>query len=102
MSQEIDLTLSDDEDNIPGPAPSTPLIKGEQSPPLGTPVLSNEYVQQAAAAAGTNLANHLAADSNTGGDMKRTRVDGKGMWNSWTRNFKTHTLALLGEFTVCN
>lgn len=28
-------------------------------------------------------------------DEKRTRVDGKGLWRSWKRNFKTKLLALL-------
>jgi hypothetical protein len=103
MSEEIDLTLSEDEDVFDPPIQPSSILKEEETHPTRTPQTAHEVTQQSAS--GPNLSAHFATASaslaaasrnfRTDGDSKRTRVDGKGMWNSWTRNFRTHTLALL-------
>ncbi|KAL3798341.1 hypothetical protein HJC23_004994 [Cyclotella cryptica] len=103
MSEEIDLTLSDDEDVNYPPIQTPSVFKDEETHPTRTLEAVNQVTQQSVSE--PRLSAHSATASgslastvrnlHTDGELKRTRVDGKGMWNSWTRNFRTHTLALL-------
>ena len=97
MTDPIDLTLSSDEESPPDDPPQPQpqrrgRLRGDQpQPDLGmiVPVNVDEREQE------VNLPTPTLTNNDTDEGLKPSTTSGTGLWDLWTRNFKSPLFALL-------